>query len=173
WTDSETGLVMKFEKYFGDKKILSYWFDEIKINPEIDTTLFSLDIEEPSREKSTPLKDYFSLESIEKQVDFPVIKSKEIASGYVFYQGHIYSRKNRKVVHLLYTDGLNNISIFIKRLSHRDRERLDEGEIKIKTEKGRTVITKRENDVYLSLIGGLEKEDMMQIFFSLGDIGKW
>ena len=170
WVDDETGLVMKFEKYFGDSKMLSYWFDEIKINPTIDTNIFSFD--ELSEKKSTDLKDYFSLESIEKEVDFPVIKSKEIAFGYVFYQGNITLRRNNKIVHLLYTDGLNNISIFINRLSHRDRKRFDEGEINIRTERGRTVISKIENDVHLSLIGGLEKKDMMQIFFSLNNVGK-
>ena len=170
WVDYETGLVMKYEKYFGEEKINSYWFDEIKINPTIDTDIFSLG--KLSEKKSTVSKDYFSLESIEKEVDFPVVKSKEIAFGYVFCQGNINLRKNRKIVHLLYTDGLNNISIFINRLSHRDRERFDEGEIKIRTERGRTVISKMENDIHLSLIGGLEKRDMMQIFFSLNNVGK-
>lgn len=170
WVDNETGLVMKYEQYLGENKINSYWFDEIKINPSIDTDIFSFD--ERSDKKSTTSKDYFSLESIEKEVDFPVVKSKEIAFGYVFYQGNITSRRNNKIVHLLYTDGLNNISIFINRLSHRERKRFDEGEIKIRTERGRTVISKMENNVHLSLIGGLEKKDMMQIFFSINNIGK-
>ena len=170
WVDNETGLVMKYEHYFGENKINSYWFDEIKINPTIDTDIFSFD-ERPDK-KSTDLKDYFSLESIEKDVDFPVVKSKELAFGYVFYQGNITSRRNNKIVHLLYTDGSDNISIFINRLSRRDRKRFDEGEIKIRTERGRTVISKVENDIYLSLIGGLEKKDMMQIFFSINNVGK-
>ena len=168
WIDYETGLVMKYEQYFGENKINSYWFDEIKINPEIDKDIF----QERSDKKSTDLKDYFSLESIEKDVDFPVVKSKEVAYGYVFYQGNITLRRNNKIVHLLYTDGLDNISIFMNRLSRRDRERFDEGEIKIRTERGRTVISKMENNIHLSLIGGLEKKDMMQIFFSINNVGK-
>ena len=170
WVDNETGLVMKYEQYLGENKINSYWFDEIKINPSIDTDIFTFD--ERSDKKSTALKDYFSLESIEKEVDFPVVKSKVIAFGYVFYQGNITLRRNNKIVHLLYTDGLNNISIFMNRLSRRERQRFDEGEIKIRTERGRTVISKMENNVHLSLIGGLEKKDMMQIFFSINNVGK-
>ncbi len=170
WIDYETGLVMKYEQYFGENKINSYWFDEIKINPEIDKDIFSF--KERFDKKSTDLKDYFSLESIEKDVDFPVVKSKEVAYGYVFYKGNITLRRNNKIVHLLYTDGLDNISIFMNRLSRRDRQRFDEGEIKIRTERGRTVISKMENNVHLSLIGGLEKKDMMQIFFSINNTGK-
>ena len=167
WMDNETGLIMKFEMYFGDEKLFGYWLDDIKINPSINTSIFDLVIEDSPKRKSPTPMSYFEIRSIEKEVDFPVIKSKEIAYGYVFRQGQIVIRERNKVVHLLYTDGLNNISVFVKGLSKDGKEDLDEGEIKIKSERGRTVINKRENNVYLSLIGGLEKEDMMKIFFSL------
>lgn len=167
WTDNETGLIMKFEMYFKNEKLAGYWFDDIKINPSINASVFDLVVEDPPKRKSPTSIDYFKIGEIEKEVDFPMIKSKEIAFGYVFRLGQVFTRENRKVVHLLYTDGLNNISVFVEK-SYKDRkETLEEGEIKIKSERGRTIITKRENNVYLSLIGGLEKEDMMKIFFSL------
>lgn len=167
WMDSETGLVMKFEMNYGEKKLFSYWLDDIKINPSFDTSVFDLIVEDSPKRKLPPSTDYFEMKSIEKDIDYPIIKSKEIAYGYVFRQGQIFLRDRNKVVHLLYTDGLNNISVFIEGLDKNRRKDLDEGEIKIKSERERTIVSKRENNVFLSLIGGLEKEDIMKIFFSL------
>ncbi len=169
WADVQTGQIIKYEKYFNDKKILSYWFSEIKINTEIDTTIFSLNIEDSSEEKQKDTKYYYSIEALEKEVEFPIIKSQKILFGYEFYQGHIILRKNRKIAHLIYTDALNNISVFIRKQNKKDLEKYEEEEIKIRTKRSRTVISKIENDIHISLLGELDKKDMMQIFFSMGN----
>ena len=167
WMDDKTGLIIKYEKYFENKKLISYWFDEIKINPEIDTGIFSVEVKEKSKKEPPKSKEFSTLEAINEEINIPFVKSNEIAYGYVFSRGRMFLRKGVKTMHLLYNDGMNNISVFIEKLKNSEKIKYDEGEIKIKSSRGRTIISKVENNISVKLIGRLKEEDMMKIFFSL------
>ena len=167
WADSETGLILKYIRTFENKVRFSCWFDEIEIQPEIDTAVFSLpEGITPSQEYSVPV-EYSDISSFSAESDFQSGFPEKLKYGYTFYLGSFHKRKDKKIEHLVYSDGLHKISLFVRNIEDKERKNHREGEIIIKTERGRTVVSKWENDICISLVSDLRKEDMIQIFFSL------
>lgn len=115
WIDAQTDLVLAKESYHADGSLASRMrFDEIRYTGDIPASFFSLDVPagyriERGRNYSQPSSD---IERAVKSAGFTPIGPKYLPDGFSIISANVSEIKSIKSLHLLYSDGMRNLSLF-------------------------------------------------------------
>ena len=172
--DVENFLRLKEERLSPDGKITySVEFEEIKFKEEIPSQSFE---PPPGAKMQERLRrsEELSLAQAASQLDFDVLLPNSLPRGFELGRVRIIRRKERKaVLHLAYTDGLAQISLF-EGTSERTAPSSDESEILFKGksisigERGHfKVLRLKEDHISITLISAIPRRELLNMITSL------
>jgi len=177
WIDSQTGVPLKIEKYGPDSNLVSVTsFSEIKFTLPQDRESLSLKV--PPQTSISEVKEQSNL-SIEKASNLMgrrVILPKYLPSGFVMKNVAFRVSGDEKVLQVFFTDGLSALSVFEK--GYKPEEDLVDtpfGKIHVKrreafinTSGTLNIMNIRSEDISLTLVGEVFREEMAKVAESLG-----
>jgi len=178
WIDKKTNIILQ-NKWFKNGKIISIsQFSKIDFPKKLPDNLFQFFHDKNIKviKHNTP-KTYFDIKELKKDVKFDILEPKNIPNNYTFKNGNILYYRNKQIVHLHYTDGLNLISLYEslsgfdftpsannleKRFSN---ESLNKGLTSNELIEGYNIIRSKCKNINYVLIGNLDKKSLMKIDF--------
>jgi len=181
WVDKENFLRLREERFSADKKITyRVEFEEIEFRGQISPSHFKppngAEMQE-SRQRSEEL----SLAQAAGQLHFNVLLPKKVPRGFELGRVRIIRRKGRKaVLHLAYTDGLAQISLFegTSDLPRRQAKRtvppspeeqiLHQGKsLSVKHWGHLNVLKVKQNHISITLISEIPRQELINMITSL------
>lgn len=194
WMDTETGIVLKMEKYSPQRWLEGFFvYSEINFNPDIDEAVFrnqetTFDRSAPGRMRGREevwnhRQGELDLAEVRKKIRLDVIFPERVPGGFVLQSVQLMKLRTRESVHLVYTDGLDIISVFQSLSDERTRggwsERstgrvekisIDGIECMVISTRPSLIFRWRQGGVSLTLIGELERKEMVEFVRSF--VGK-
>ena len=115
WIDEQTNLVLAKESYHADGSLASRMrFDEIRYTGDIPASIFTLRVpagyrEVRGRNYTRPSTD---IQKAVKSAGFTPVGPKYLPDGFSIISANVNEIKGIKSLHVLYSDGLRNLSLF-------------------------------------------------------------
>jgi negative regulator of sigma E activity len=173
WIDASTNLLLAKDVYRTDGSLESrVRFDEIRFTDHIPTAIFAANSPEgyASIEGRTFGEPTSKVARVVRDASFRVVTPKELPEG-----ADTSDANGVKSVHLLYTDGVRNLSLF-ENDSNRDADfgaltpttvRLENHDAHYVKDGPTTLLAWREHGLAFALVGDIDIKDMLQIAASV------
>ena len=111
WLDRDGGFILKIERYHADQTLVSLsTFETINFNPSLPEELFQI-LDPPPRSRWEPT----TRQELQTQLGTEAVLPTHLPYGYQLHQVLCEQEELRLQAHLLYTDGLDTISLFALR----------------------------------------------------------
>jgi len=178
WIDKQTRIVLSKESYHSDGSLATRMrFDEIRYTGDIPENTFTTKIPAgfttvQGRRFKTPSTD---IGAVVKAAGFTPVGPKFLPEGFSIISADVTSVKGIKSLHLLYSDGLRNLSLFENGRNASD----DFGALKPSTtsfeghdaqyvkDGPTTLLAWREHHIAFTLVGDLELKELTDIAVSV------
>jgi negative regulator of sigma E activity len=173
--DQNTKLVLDKQQFDADGSLIEETrFESITyaqppmsdfVVPKAFTTVKGANLGEPS----------VQLDSIEKKAGFPTRDPKFLPEGFAPVEGNVVEIKGVRTVHLLYSDGIRNISLFehtgpaLADLSelHPKAITVDGHDGQYASAGSMTLLTWQDGDLHCALVGDLDLDELERIASSI------
>jgi negative regulator of sigma E activity len=178
WIDSSTNLLLAKDVYRTDGSLESrVRFDEIRFTDHIPSAIFAANSPQgfASVEGRTYGETTAKVAHVVSDATFKVVTPKELPEGFAILSADTSTANGLKSVHLLYTDGVRNLSLF-ENDSNRDADfgslapttvRLENHDAHYVKDGPTTLLAWREHGLAFALVGDIGIKDMLQIAASV------
>jgi negative regulator of sigma E activity len=178
WIDASTNLLLAKDVYRTDGSLESrVRFDEIRFTDHIPKAIFAANSPDgfASVEGRTYGEPSSKIARVVRDAAFRVITPKELPEGFAILSADTTVANGLKSVHLLYTDGVRNLSLF-ENDSNRDADfgalapttvRLENHDAHYVKDGPTTLLAWREHGLAFALVGDVDIKEMLQIAASV------
>ena len=121
WFDKDNSFLLKFEKYNSENKVIyRSSYEEINFNSTIDENIFKIKYKRDKKRRRGPFKIFSSYESLNEKTRKELIKVNYIPPGFILDRIIVTEWKGEKFYHIIYTDGLNTLSLFQREINKKN-----------------------------------------------------
>ena len=165
--EKKHGLVLSFEKYHeAGNRLFSFYYTTIDFStPQpADSVHFSLNgfiIKEEKHEVFSSIMD------LERSFGHRIMNAEYLPSGFQLQRLRLKERKGQKVAHLVYTDGLSSMSLFIRPLLKKEMFSKQKDKPKVESRAWRNIVRGRQGDFSVSCIGEQTSDVLLKVFRSI------
>jgi negative regulator of sigma E activity len=178
WIDAQTKIVLAKESYHSDGSLATRMrFDEIRYTGDIPADIFSIDVPAgfatlPDRRFASPSTD---IGAAVRDAGFRPVGPRYLPEGFSLISADSSEIKGVKSLHLLYSDGLRNLSLF----ENASDAAADFGSLRPSTttfeghdaqfvkDGPTTLLSWREHGIAFALVGDLDLHEMTAIAISV------
>lgn len=178
WIDAETKIVLAKESYHSDGSLATRMrFDEIRFTGDIPTGIFSTTtpagfVSSNGRRFGQPSTD---VGAAVRMAGFRPIGPRYLPEGFSIISADASEIKGVKSLHLLYSDGLRNVSLFQNASNaaadfgtlHPSTATFEGHEAQYVKDGPTTLLTWRERDLAFALVGDLDVKELIEIAISV------
>jgi len=134
WLDVKIPIQLRFESYNPDGSMA--WkmeYEEIKFDEPIPSSLFQPNLPKDCKiiKSAFSRQGPFKLSELPTSLGFPVLLPTALPPGYVFDRAFVISSSmgwDKPMLHLIYTNGINVISVFEHRIAKGEKRHRQRGE---------------------------------------------
>jgi len=167
WVDKDSGLVLKMIVYNHKNDLASlYEVNSLDLNPNFDRSIFEIP-EDKIEESKTKSIYYNSIDEIKNNIKAPVASMNSILSEYKPIKIRTFEAKGSFRIHIKYTDGLSDISVFQRKASEKDLKK--KNKLTIKRMNLDTMLMKVSHGYLFAMIGDISEEMLIITFNSMLD----
>lgn len=166
YVDKKSGLILKLEKFRNHNKIFGFNFTEVNFSPSFSGESIQLPSDDVIK-KEVLYEIYSNEEELVKAFGQNLILPSYLPAGFKMRQYRLIKHADETTAHIVYTDGVTNLSFFIRLLKESEKQKTSEKEYVIQGRDDVNMIRGRKEKFRVSCIGDLNREVLVKVFESV------